>query len=82
MACVGMQKWVLSSGLLNHSSANVLKALGQLRNFFKLCNVEGNKIEERINYICSKTNIEFFSKSDLRQYVEKIKTSMDEFFLC
>lgn len=54
----------------------------QLRNFFKLCDVEISKIEERINYICSMTKIEFFSKSDLRQYIEKIKASMDEFFLC
>ena len=37
MACVGKQKWVGSSGMLNHTvPQNVLKALGQLCNFFEV----------------------------------------------
>lgn len=54
----------------------------QLIRFFEICGVDKNTIEDRVNYVCSKTNIEFISKNELISYIDIIKKSMDDFFIC
>ena len=54
----------------------------QLKDFLLMCGVKRERVEERADYIYSKTHIEFFSKADLEAYIRKIKTAMNEFFEC
>ncbi|MBQ3427307.1 MAG: hypothetical protein IJH37_09215 [Clostridia bacterium] len=54
----------------------------QLKDFLVMCGVKKECAEERARYICDKTNIEFFSKTDLWTYIAKIKSAMNDFFEC
>lgn len=72
----------LTSFLSNYNNGITIFTRRQLRNFFILCGVSEKSAESRVDYIISKVNIEFFSKSDIERYVKKIKTAMDDFFNC
>ena len=52
----------------------------QLKEFLLMCGINKDRVEERADYIYRKTNIEFFSKTDLEIYISKIKTAMNNFF--
>ena len=54
----------------------------QLRDFLCECGIDKRKVGDRVKYIVEKTDIEFFTKSDLQQYIEKIKKEMANFFDC
>lgn len=53
----------------------------QLKEFLLKVKLDVNP-QSRANYIIDKTRIEFFSKTDIQRYVEKIKKAMEDFFSC
>jgi len=75
-------KDVLTKFFSVYSNAMTVFTRDQLRGFFKMCGVASGTVEERIKYICDKTNIEFISKSNLQEYIKIIKESMNDFFSC
>lgn len=52
----------------------------QLRSFLVMCGLTDTQAYDRAEYIIRKTKIEFFSGADIRQYIEKLKGAMTEFF--
>jgi hypothetical protein len=53
----------------------------QLEQFLELCGITGSRAVHRANYITGeKCDIEFFSESDLREYIAMLKHSIVAFF--
>lgn len=78
----GNEKDMLTRFLSVYSHGMTLFSRKQARAFFEMCGVEKSKINDRVEYICDITQIEFFSNNDLKNYVEKIKLAMNDFFDC
>lgn len=73
---------LVTSFLSNYINSISIFTRKQMRAFMVKCGVKEESVEERANYIINKVHIEFFSKSDLKNYIEKIKHAMDDYFLC
>lgn len=71
---------LLTNFFKSNSNTMTVFTRKQLKKFLLICGVSESSVNDRVDYICMNTNIEFFSKKDLSNYIELIKNSMDDFF--
>ena len=78
----GTQSDCLTSFLSVYSNGMTIFTREQLRAFLMKCGLKETAANSRADYIIDRVYLEFFSKADIKRYVEKIKDAMNDFFEC
>lgn len=77
-----LRKDYATAFLSNYSNSLTIYTRRQLREFLQMCGLSEQTAQNRSDNIIDNIHIEFFSKTDLENYIKKIKNSMNGFFSC